>query len=257
MCATAIQLSHEELLLVLGLLELPPPLALGPHPVDGYEALALGAALSAAGTSLVARELACPGATPGLPPIPAPALAMFARAVALAEGCLILAERRGPERQVAHLSRYGAELVLHTSPAPRVHRLAQLDDPGAATAWLTARIATTDRAGAPALHAPATALAGALDALEAGLPAAAQAQLVAAGVADAATFVAAVGPTPRRFALGVLRGLAGPAPEARGALALCGTAGLWWAESGPDWIGLTPLDLATLQAALTDLVTWM
>lgn len=253
----AVQLSHEELLLVLGLLQLPTPLALGPRPADGYQALGLGAALGAAGASLVARDLATPPARDELPPNPVPALAALARAVALAEGCLFLAERRGAERRTAHLSAYSGTLVLHTCPVPRIHRLARLADRKAATAWLAASITTTEGAAAPTVRAPVATLASALEALEAGQVAAAQAQLEAAEVAASSEFIAAVGPQPSRFVLAAMRCLQEAVPVGRASIVLCGSQATWWGASDPDLVELRPLDAAALQSELDELVGWI
>ncbi|RRR69731.1 MAG: hypothetical protein EI684_14810 [Candidatus Viridilinea halotolerans] len=253
----AVQLSHEELLLVLALLKLPTPLALGPRPADGFEALGLGAALAAASSSLVARDLAYPGASLEQPPTPVPALAALASAVALAEGCLFLAERRGAERRTSHLSVQGSNLVLHTAPVPRIHRLARMADATVAITWLTEQISTPEAAHGPSVRAPVATLASALEALEAGHVATAEAQLAAAGVAESHAFVAAVGPQPTRFVLAAMRRLQAPVPVGRAALALCGPNATWWGASDPDLVELRPLGAKGLQRELHDLVGWM
>jgi hypothetical protein len=245
----AVQLSHEELLLALSLLGLPAPLALGPAPLAPQPGPALQGALAGALGSLAARDLLLPGADSASLPALAPGLAALLRTAALAERCVVLVERRGATRRTAHISAHEGALVLHTSPRPGVHRLEPLAD---AAEWLVAAIRPRPSAGPlPALRASPEQLAAALDALDTAEPATALARLTAAGVphGEASAFVDAVGPTPGRFVLGSLAGLRAEAPSARGAFALAGAAGVWWAASGPgaDALDLTPVCPARLR----------
>jgi hypothetical protein len=251
----AVQLSHEELLVTLALLELPAPLALGPRPSAAYDPAALGAALAAALGGLAARGLVAGPA--GSLPAPVEPLASLARAAALADRCLVVAERRADGQSAAHLSAHGGSLVLHTSPAPRVHRLAPLADLGAAVGWLADTIGPAPDAPLPAVEAPAEALAGALDALAAGMPEAAVAILVAAGVPETAAgpFLAALGPCHVRLALGAVEGLRAESPSSAGALVVAGAGGAWWADAGPPGapLCLRPVGPAELRDELQGL----
>ncbi len=112
-----------------------------------------------------------------------------------------------------------------------------------------------------ALSLPAEALASSINNAEAGEDAAAHALLCAAGVpsAEAAAFLAALGNAPARFAIGALRGVRGPRPEALGALAISGARGAWWSTTGPNSgpLRLAPVAAHGLRRELDALVEWM
>lgn len=260
MHSDAIQLSHEELLLVLGLLRLPPPLALGPQPAAGYDSATLNAALAGALSGLAARGLLRLGDDPYAAPAPDERLAALARVAAGGDRCLILAERRGSARRAAHLVALGGQLVLHSSPQPRVHRLASLSGASAA-AWLVAAMAPPEQvAGPPRLELSAKLLVAAMDAVEAGQGAVARASLLQGGVAPntAEELLAALGSTPARFALGALRGLRTGTTEARGALVIAGAQGVWWTWTLPDApLQLERVDQHGLHAHLNSVLAWL
>lgn len=256
----AIQLSHAELLLLLGLLGLPAPLALGPLPAAGHDA-GVREQLAGALVGLVARELVQLDANPSQAPVPVAHLDAILRTIALPSSCLVVAERRGELRRAAHLSAHAGALVLHTSPMPRVHRLEPIADAAAAGAQLAAMLGAPSAPIGLALSLPAEALASSIDAAEAGEDAAAHALLCAAGVpgAEAVAFLAALGNAPARFAIGALRGLRGERPEALGALAIRGAHGAWWSPTGHSGgpLRLAPVAPHELRRELDALLGWM
>lgn len=254
MSTTSLQLSHAELLLTLALLDLPAPPALGPRPVAGCSPDALAVSLAAAAAALDARGLLSASDSPDARPAPVAPLAALLRSVALAEGCLVVAGRHGPQQLGAHLSARGDCLVLHTAPLPGLHQLESLSG-AAAHAWLAALVGDAPVAAPPPqLSVPAAALAATLDAIDADDDVAARGLLAGTGVdpAVAAAFVTAVGPRSTRLALGVARGLRRPVPRTRAALLLRGVAGVWWAPTAPNTthLALAPLDARGLRHKL-------
>lgn len=262
----SIQLSHEELLLLLGALRLPLPLALGENPTAGHDERTLAAALAGAMSSLVARELLLAD-DPDADPRPAPELCALLTASALAEHCLLLTMRQGERRSATHYSLHQGRMVVHTSPRSGVHRLSWAD-PGAplaaqlmaATAPPAAAPATAPQAAAPAtasraLEAPtitpraaapplsfavdATPFAVALDALSGGQAQAALDILKTAGVAAdlADSFVVRAGPAPAHFAVVRLSELQGPHPRAESAMVLQGLNETWYVAEPPAMRG--------------------
>ncbi|MBP1465834.1 hypothetical protein EYB53_008970 [Candidatus Chloroploca sp. M-50] len=256
------QLSHEELLLLLGLLGLPTPLALGPRPTEGYDQIGLGIALAAATGSLLARELVQLDTEALYPPEPVRPLAELARSVALADSCLVLVERRANERQVAHLTSCEGLVVLHTSPLPRTHRLMLLGSHAEATAWLVATLDAHPEQPRPVVTVGVDVLATTLDAIDRGDVAIAHRSLMTSGLESdlASQFLYAVGPQPARFAFGAMRGMTtGLPPQVCGAVALVGTSGTWWSPSDGSSTTLTlhPVDGTRLRNELAAMTTWL
>lgn len=262
---TPLQLSRSELLLLLGLLELPLPLALGDYPAD-QDVAALGVALAAATAGLAARELLSLPADPAATPTLAPAVAALITDLALAEACLIHTCNRGGATNVLHLTRRGTAYIAHHCPQPGVHRLERLPSRAA----LVERVITeldlasdgsdpTDASGCT-LHADVWA--GALDALCAGDHAGMRARLLAAGAPVAAVNALSVAPTvvPARHALVALRDLAGAAPQADGALVIGGMPVAWLGAAEAQaaaMITLTPVAPAVVQTRVNALAAWM
>lgn len=261
---TPLQLSRAELLVLLGLLHLPLPLALGDYPAD-QDVAALGAALAAATAGLAARELLTIPADPTLNPTPAPAVAALLTDVALAEACLIHTYKRDGVPMVAHLTRRGATYVAHRCPQPGVHRLERLTTRAALVAQVVAALALPvgepHEPFAPGVTLPAEVWAAALEALSAGDYADVRARLTAAG-APVAAVQALSRPTtaPTRHALVALRDLTTDAPQVDGALVLSGMAAAWLGATvagAPAAITLTPAATATVHARVDALAAWM
>jgi hypothetical protein len=259
MRADPFQLSHEELLVLLGLLDLPAPLSLGPHPAAGYASPGAQALLVGALGSLVARDFVEPARERTL--AVAPRIASTLRACALAESCLVIVERRGAVQRTRHLNAADGALVLHSSPLPRVHRFEPLAGVVAAREWLADAIGVTPSAALVELTAPATALQAALDAVDDGAPDDAQALLVGTGadVCAVQAFIAALGAAPGRFALGAVRGLRDEAAEARGCLAISGAHGAWCCLTPPQAtaLHLHPVCPSGMRHELDATLTWL
>lgn len=285
-----VQLSHDELLLLLSLLRLPAPLALGDEPALGLSAAGLQLAMATAASSLAARDLLIQPASPAAPPAIAPDLADLVRAVAEADRCLALARIGASERGAEHITLNAGQAVRHSSPQIRVHRferlpaeaiaahvLARLTDDGRPTsdeaAVLPSLVARPSSqaptearaaAGAPpggGFTAPAEALSAALDALAHGAPATAQALLrdVAVPAEHAAAFIRRVGAGCVRHALAAFRDLRG-SPESRSALLIAGAGTLWQGAEAPDDPALVlvqPITPAALTAQVTALIGWL
>jgi hypothetical protein len=253
------QISHEELLLLSGLLRLPTPLALGSHPAAGYCQAGLHIALGAAASGLVARGFLSPPAHIGSPPTPEPGIAGALRSLAEAEGCLVVAGSRGAQHTVSQIGlRPGGEALLLSSPHPGAYRLCAAHGPAAVVDHVVAALPAPPAAPAAALHVPPAALIAALDAAPAG-PAAATMRLQTAGVPadEAAEFVRVLGRAPARHALVALRGPRAR-PEQRGVLAIIGVGAAWCADDERSAsVALRPLGPAGLRPQVADLVAWL
>lgn len=281
---TTIQLSHDELLLLLSLLRLPAPLALGDQPALGLSAAGLQLAMATAAGSLAARDLLIQPAHPAAPPEIAPDLAELVRTVADADRCLVLARIGAAERGAEHITLNAGQAVWHSSPQIRVHRFERLPAE-AITAHVLARLVdaddrrpTTDNRPATAgrssvvgrpssptppggFTAPAAALSAALDALTHGAPTTAQALLrdVAVPAEHAAGFIQLVGAGCTRHALAAIRDLRGE-PASRSALLITGAGTLWHGAAtpaDPDLILVRPITPAELRAQVLELIGWL
>ena len=262
---TPLQFSRAELFVLLGLLELPLPLALGDYPADRDPA-GLGVALAAATASLAARELLLLPADPADAPTPIPALAALITDIALAEACLIHTCNRGGAPSAIHLTRRGAAYVAHSCPQPGVHRLERLPTRAALVERVTARLdlgaATMEPADLPAVTLPADVWAPALEAFCAGDVFTARAQLLAAGAPSAAVQALCTpnAPAPARHALVALRDLSDAAPQAEGAFVFSGAPVAWLgvaAAHDAAAITLTPVAAPALYARVNTLVAWL
>lgn len=251
-----LRLSHDELLLLLGLLRLPPPLALGSAPVAGYTDATLSAALRSALGSLVARGLV--SATPGTQPLVDPSLRSLLAAMAQPEAVLMLTVRAPAAAWSVHYGWRDRQCYRLSSPFPRVYELVLLDHADAVVADLLERIGPAPAvAETPVWQVDAAALRQAVDAAAAGSANPGQ-PLAAAGCSEAAAaFTAHFGPATVRFALAALRDLARGRASGRGIVLLRGTGALWCAAEGrvqPALVEVGPVDQAGLRAALSGLV---
>jgi hypothetical protein len=246
----SVQLSHEELLLLLGVLRLPMPLALGEQPTAGHDERTLGIALASAMNSLKARALLLDDG-PGADPRPVPELCELVAASALAERCLLVAERRGEQRSATHYSRRRGRTVVHTSPRPGVHRLSWLAGDEPAAALLVASVAPCHSAAAPldfALGAGAFGLA--LDALAGGQVEPAVEILRGAGAPGetAESFAGRAGPDLASYAILCLSGLQGPSPAAESAMVVRGAHETWYVTDLADEPGRVRVETASPEA---------
>lgn len=260
-----LQLSRAELLVLLGALNLPLPLALGDDPLD-QDLAGLGVALATATASLAARDLLALPVDPTEAPVPAPGVADLLADCALADACLIHTRNGDPAPSVVHVTRRGTAYVVHSCPLPGVHRLERLRDQAAVVAQMFAALSlpntSAEQPPAPQLTLPAEVLAGALDAVCSGDRAGARARLLAAGApvgaANALSTPASDGPV--RHALVALRGLTGAAPEVDGALVLGGMANAWLGTvtpHDPAKLTLAPAPAAVVRARVDALAAWM
>ncbi len=121
-----VQLSHDEFLLLLGILRLPVPFAFGEDPTAAYTEEALEVSFVSAMSSLVAREFVRPPLADSPEPNVAPGVAELVSDSALADGCLIVAVEYDDLSSVAYYYWRAGMVIAHTSPADRVHRLERL-----------------------------------------------------------------------------------------------------------------------------------
>ncbi|WP_322512026.1 hypothetical protein [Chloroflexus sp.] len=257
----AFQISHAELLLLLGLLELPRPFALGQGTLPPRPALE--GALSAAVGSLAARNLlTLPQSSEGQP-VPHTELASLLRTAALADSLLIVAS--GPPTRLGHISCAGDRFVFHSSPAPDVHRFEAIAgaDQLADTMLALLAPASLNEADSPApLLINGEALLTAFNALQHNDLKMATWVLEQQGKPTelARAFVAAIGPQPARYALAAIRRIRQPQPEARGALLIAGQNGGWWAAPAPDrddCLALWPVGGNSLRQRVGELGAWI
>lgn len=232
----SVQLSQEELLLLLGVLRLPMPLALGENPTAGHDERSLGVALAGAMSSLMARELIL-GDDPNADPRPAPGVQDLLETSALAERCLLLAARRGENHTATHFSLRRGRAVVHTSPRPGVHRVGWVEGDEPYAARLVAAIVPQEPAAPPlrfALSADAFSLA--LDALSGGQAASALGILRSAGMpADLAeSFIGRAGSAPAQYAIVCLSQLQSARPVSASAMVVQGVSETWYVTDHAD-----------------------
>lgn len=247
MSLPSVQLSHEELLLTLGMLRLPMPLALGEQPIAGYDDKALNAALTSAMSSLMARDLI----TNDEPPQINPDLRDLVTVSALAEGCLMVAASHGKATTVTHFSRQGDKLVVHTSPRERVHRLAALNGSSAITDQVIAWIVPHVPVDSPlSFSIPTSAFGLALDALDSGQLDIARRIMVGAGLAPnlADTFINRAGTKLTRYVFVAFTNLQQPQPSAQTMMVVQGLTETWYVvEDGkPETLRVQTVDPQTL-----------
>lgn len=121
------QLSQEELLLLLGLLRLPMPIALGEDPLGEYGDQTLGPVFSAALHGLFARGYLEQAESSTDEPRVVGEVEFLLRTSALAQGTLMISSRRGASRQAVHYSFRDSEVVFHSTPYEGVHYLEALE----------------------------------------------------------------------------------------------------------------------------------
>lgn len=258
----SIQLSHEEFLLLLGLLHLPMPLALGEDPTAGYTEETLNAALLSAMSSLVARGYLKTLPSEGTAPALDPDVQALLSASALAESCMMVAVQQGDLSRSMHYSRRGDQVVAHTGPQAGVHRLTALNDPYEISDQLLADIVPLPMHNPQSFTVNAEALGRAVDAASIGQLAAATSALVTAGVAaeQADSFAHQLGQSPTRYALVIVRNLQSAQPSAESAVVLQGLEGLWYAQEVPqrsDDVVIGAISADTLRGRLGELINRM
>jgi hypothetical protein len=259
----AVQLSHDELLIVLGVLRLPMPLALGTDPLGEYTEEMLDTVLASALTSLMARDYLLELPTDQAPPKLTSELVDLVTTSALAESCLMVAASRGGEQRTVHYSQRADKAIVHTSPHERVHRLASLPDREAIVADIIAGIEPHATCRAPlSFTIDAGVLGEAVELSNAGRVDDARAALLAAEVsvevADA--FGERLGTEIARYALVAVRELRSPHPLADSVVVLRGTTENWYAEDDPESAGavrVTAVGAAALRDRLAALVAPM
>jgi hypothetical protein len=255
------QISHAELLLLLGLLELPRPFALGQSALP--ERPVLEGVLSAAAGSLAARDLLTMPTQPDQQPQPLPELATVLRVSALAEHLLIVAS--GPPTRLCHISRADKHLVMHTSPMPDVHRFALLPGAGQVLETLLTTVMPVTLPE-PAIEQPllvnGEALLTAFNALQRNELNLATSLIEQQGHPSevARMVVKTVGPQPTRHALVAIRKLRQPDSVARGAMVIAGQHGGWWIapeSDGSDLLALWPIGGRGMRARVSEFGAWI
>jgi hypothetical protein len=256
------QISQAELLLLLGILQLPLPLALGDYAVE-HDVSNLGAALAAAAGSLAARELLHISAD-GSPPHIDPELATLVTVIAQAEACLIHTATGGDLPRVQYLCRMEALYVAHSCPRPGIHRLSRLVDQAALLdlALTDVTLPETPLPDELGLTMHAEPLTAAFDALSAGDLSAARARLLAAGAPARSVHALSLASAQpfTRHAFVALQSLDSSAPQADSALLVVRAPHAWLgstAPHAPDMIALTPVDSSAIQARVAALAAWM
>lgn len=230
-----IQLSHDELLLLLGILRLPLPLALGEDPTAGYDERTLNAALSSALSGLLARGYLEEPSSDATPPQVDPTVEELVTDSALAEGCLMVATQRGATNETVHYSLRGDRALAHTSPRERVHRLERLAGSEVIVERIIAAITPPPRQGAPRTFiAAADAVGAATEA--AGRPDDARRALARSGVAqnDVAAFIEQLGAGSTRHALVALREPRGATSAVESVIVVQGPDETWCLETMAD-----------------------
>ncbi|ACL25345.1 hypothetical protein [Chloroflexus aggregans] len=255
------QINHAELLLLLGLLELPRPFSLGQGTLP--ERPLLEGMLNTAMSSLAARDLLTLSPESEEPPLPHPELATLLRTVALADSLLIVAS--GPPTRLGHISRFGQRFVLHSSPLPDVHRFQAISDAKQVTDTMLDLLAPANFRE-PDNETPVLlngeAVLTAFNALHHNdLQMAVWAlQKHGSSPAIAHTLVETIGPKPSRYALAAIRHMRQPQPEARGALVIAGRYGGWWAAPAPehaDLMALWPVGVKGLRSRVDEFGAWI
>ena len=243
-----VQLGHEELLLLLGILRLPMPVALGEEPTAGYSDEALNAALNGALGSLLARDYVSPPVAGADEPRVSPAVEALIAESALAERCLLAALERGGAGQVRCYSARHGRYLAHRRSAEGVHQLRPIADGTAIAEQLREVLGPLPPAtGGDPCTVSATAFERAIEATSAGRVEAATAALIADGLdaARATDLVERLGPNPERCVLVLLTGVQSPAPQVETVVILKGAVGLWrvqeW-EGRPDQLEVAPFD---------------
>ncbi|WP_298817496.1 hypothetical protein [Chloroflexus sp.] len=259
--ALAFQISHAELLLLLGLLELPRPFALGQSTLPARPVLE--GALSAAAGSLMARDLLTLPAQPDGQPTPHAELAALLRVTALADSLLIVVGNS--PASLFHISRAGDRFVLHQSPAPDVHRFEALTSVEQIPEIMLKILGETDvhepDNETPVLL-PGEAVLTAFNALQQNdVNMAMWALQQRSNRPEAArALVEAIGPKPTRYALAAIRQIRDPQSEARGALVITGRQGSWWAAQAPDQsdlLALWPVGWEGLRKRVREFGAWI
>lgn len=229
----AVQLSHDELLMVLGFTQLPMPLALGADPLAEYSDETLNAALASALASLMARDFVTELPADGAPATLQPELADLVSVSALADGCLMAAVQGEGEARNFHYSTRGAQAIVHSSPRERVHRLERLTDTAAIVDHLAGLIAPPAEPPAPlSFTVEAETLGEAVELAAAGKAEEAGGALRAAGVAPeaAASLAGHLGGELVRIALVAARRLQSLEPQTESAALLRGDGAAWLVE---------------------------
>ncbi|MGQ9480579.1 hypothetical protein [Chloroflexus sp.] len=255
------QISHAELLLLLGLLELPRPFALGPSVLP--ERPVLEGVVGAAVGSLAARDLLKLPAQADHLPTPHAGLATLLRTAALADSLMIVAS--GPPTRLSHISRAGENFVLHSSPVPDIHRFAALPDVGHVIDTMLAMVMPEnipEPVSTEPLMLDGEGLLTAFNALQHDdLDTAARVfQRHGHTPVKVRPLIEMIGSQPTRHALAAIRQLRQPHSEARGAIVVAGRYGGWWVAPAPDrddLLALWPIGGPGLRVKISEFGAWI
>jgi hypothetical protein len=254
----ALQISHEELLLLLALARLPMPLALGANPAEGYTQATLGVVLAGASTSLAARGLLVPNSRPEVAPALSPGIAPLLADSALAERALLVAVRQGAGAQAVVYTLRGDAVVVHSQPFARVHRLERLPNVEIIVDHVMRQIVPHVPAGAPLdFVVDASALNLAVESVEGGEPGTAPAVLRAAGLPARLVdlFTRRLGSAVARYALAAFYDLQRKPPISSGSMVLQGAVETWYVqETGEDRVRVYTVDPDGLRGKIFQIV---
>jgi hypothetical protein len=261
-----LRISHEELLLLLGVARLPMPLALGNSALDGYTEASLSPALASAGGSLIARGLLIPPGPRGRsqPEIVVEVESLLAD-IALAESCLMVVAGAGDEARSMVYTARGDAVVRHTRPLERVHHLERLADAAAIVAQLQQLITAPAPSGEPLdFAAQADVLMMAVDAVAAGRSQNARSILLMGDVSPATVeaFLERAGNELAQHTLLLFHKIQTDSPAVDNLIVLRGHAEAWLVEKADETdegarTRVRTLDEAALRARLQQLVDAM
>jgi len=256
-----LQLSHEELLLLLALARLPMPLSLGEQPFEGHTEATLNVALASATSSLIVRGLLIPADRRAQVPTIVDGVEPLLMDLALAEACLLVASRRQDQVAASAYTLRGSTVVCHTNPVERIHRLERLSDSAAIVDRLLQDIEPHTPDAAPLNFAlDADALGLAVEAIAANRVESARGILLTAGV-DAATveeFLQRAEGDIGRYTLMVFSNLRSRSPVLNGTLILRGKTETWLVNETQDTsVNIQTIALPVLQTELHTLVQHM
>jgi hypothetical protein len=236
----SVQLSHDELLLLLGILQLPMPMALGEHPMVGYTPQTLNTAMTSAVGSLTARGLLAPPNGVSTRPQLESGLQEIVISLAQADSCLGVIAVLNSSGYEKYYTVNGAEVVAHTKPYERVHRLERLASTETIIEQLIAMIEPHQPSSTPvSFLVSVEVLNTALDAAAEGDLHTAHAKLAAAGLPStvADIFVRQLGGEFARYAVAAFRGLQNAEPIAQTAAVIHGSQETWYVEEPSSHTG--------------------
>lgn len=256
-----LQVSHEELLLLLALARLPIPLSLGQQPFEGHNETTLNIVLASATSSLIVRGILTPATSKAESPAMVGGVEQLLADLALAESCLMVAARHGDQVRASAYALRGSSVTLHTNPVDRIHRLERLSDRAAVVEGLLQMIEPHASAATPldfALDADPLGLA--VEAIAANKEESARGILLTAGVAaeKVEAFLKHATGDVVRYTLAMFGNLRSPSPLLNGSLVLRGKTETWLVKEGRDSsVNVQAVDPPTLRAELHGLVQQM